>query len=110
MRRVGRYYKTQLYVVTQSLKDTQDETESSTCGACCASDEEQERNDILNFVGLAKTEGNKELIGNMIKGQCLFKNIYGRTGKLAIDCLFDEWKEAFKTVEKSHSAEAEEAF
>lgn len=110
MRRVGRSYKNQLYLVTQSVKDLQDEDDSGNFGACFAFDEEQERNDILNFVGLEKTEGNKELIGNMIKGQCLFKDIYGRTGKLAIDCLFDEWKEAFKTVEKSHSAEAEEAF
>ncbi|WP_456339939.1 hypothetical protein, partial [Streptomyces rubiginosohelvolus] len=33
---------------------------------------------------------------------------YGRVGKLSIDCLFEEWREAFKTVEKSHSARAEE--
>lgn len=110
MRRVGRSYKNQLYLVTQSVKDLQDDDDSGNFGASFAFDEEQERGHILDFIGLDKTDSNKELVGNMIKGQCLFKDFYGRTGKLAIDCLFDEWKEAFKTVEKSHSAEAEEAF
>lgn len=110
MRRVGRSYKNQLYLVTQSVNDLQDDDDRGNFGACFAFDESQERSDILSFVGLDDTEGNHDLVKNMMKGQCLFRDFYGRTAKLAVDCLFDEWKEAFKTVEKSYSAEAEEAF
>lgn len=110
MRRIGRSYKNQLYLVTQSVNDLQDEDDRGNFGACFAFDESQERGDILSFVGLDDEENNHELLKNMMKGQCLFRDFYGRTAKLAVDCLFDEWKEAFKTVEKSHSAEAEEAF
>src|SRR5699024_9562546 len=110
MRRVGRSYKNQLYLVTQSVKDLQDEDDSGNFGACFAFDEEQERNDILNFVGLEKTEGNKELIREKRKGQCLVQDSDGRARKLATDCLSHEWREAFKAAERSHSAEAEEAF
>ncbi|MCA1020049.1 ATP-binding protein [Bacillus stratosphericus] len=27
----------------------------------------------------------------MFQGQCLFKDIYRRTAKISIECLFDEW-------------------
>lgn len=110
MRRIGRSYKNQLYLVTQSVNDLQDDDDKGNFGACFAFDESQGRKDILSFLSLDDTEGNQDLVKNMMKGQCLFRDFYGRVSKLAVDCLFDEWKEAFKTVEKSHSAEAEEAF
>ena len=108
MRRVGRSYKNQLYLITQSVGDVQSDDDKGNFGARFAFDEDSERDDILDYMGLQKVDSNRELVKNMRKGQCLFKDFYGRTGKLAIDCLFDEWKEAFKTVEKSHSARAEE--
>ena len=47
---------------------------------------------------------------NMVKGQCLFKDIYGRVAKLSIHSLFSEWIQVFKTVEKSEVAYAEERY
>lgn len=108
MRRVGRSYKNQLYLVTQSVSDVQSDDDRGNFGARFAFDESEERDDILQYMGLSKTDENRELVKNMTKGQCLFRDFYGRVGKLAIDCLFNEWTEAFKTVEKSHSARAEE--
>ncbi|MGV7002510.1 ATP-binding protein [Priestia megaterium] len=110
MRRIGRSYKNQLYLVAQSVDDVQSEDDKGNFGAVFAFDEDSEREDILKYMGLEVSEDNIDLLSNMTKGQCLFRDFYGRTGKLAIDCLFDEWKEAFKTVEKSHSAKAEEEF
>ena len=46
----------------------------------------------------------------MVKGQCLFKDIYGRVAKLSVHSLFSEWTQAFKTVEKSEVAYAEERY
>ena len=108
MRRVGRSYKNQLYLVTQSVSDVQSDDDRGNFGARFAFDESEERDDILQYMGLSKTDENRELVKNMTNGQCLFRDFYGRVGKLAIDCLFNEWTEAFKTVEKSHSARAEE--
>lgn len=110
LRRIGRSWKNQLYLVTQSVSDVQSEDDRGNFGARFAFDEESERDGILEYMGLENSEENLKLLSNMVKGQCLFRDFYGRTGKLAIDCLFDEWKEAFKTVEKSNSAKAEEAF
>nr|AGQ45427.1 VirB4 family protein [Bacillaceae bacterium JMAK1] len=110
LRRVGRSYKNQLYLATQSVSDTESDTDKGNFGARFAFDESAERNEILNYMGLAQSEDNRDLIKNMVKGQCLFRDFYGRVGKLSIDCLFDEWKEAFKTVDRSHSAMAEEEF
>ncbi|MDT9027508.1 ATP-binding protein [Rossellomorea yichunensis] len=111
LKRIGRSYKNQLYLVTQSVSDVNEDKDSKgNIGAKFAFDEKEERPDILKYVGLAPTESNQKMLGNMQKGQCLFSDFYGRTGKLSIDCLFYEWKEAFKTVEKSNSAKAEEEF
>lgn len=111
LKRIGRSYNNQLYLVTQSVHDVNESDETKgNIGAKFAFDEKAERADILEYVGLAPTENNEKMLGNMQKGQCLFSDFYGRTGKLSIDCLFYEWKEAFKTVEKSNSAKAEEEF
>ncbi|MEV2911720.1 hypothetical protein ABNF65_24685 [Paenibacillus larvae] len=40
----------------------------------------------------------------------MMRDIYGRTGKIVVHCPFEEMREAFKTVERNHSAAAEEAF
>ncbi|EJA0792004.1 ATP-binding protein [Listeria monocytogenes] len=110
MRRVGRSYNNALVLVTQSVGDVNTEDDNGNFGVNFAFDEPSETEDILDFLNMENSEANKELISNMIKGECLFKDIYGRTGKLAVDCLFEEWKEAFKTVTTNNSAKAEKLF
>ena len=51
-----------------------------------------------------------DILSNMVKGQCLFKDIYGRVAKLSVHSLFSEWTQAFKTVEKSEVAYEEERY
>nr|WP_269773358.1 ATP-binding protein [Bacillus safensis] len=46
----------------------------------------------------------------MFQSQCLFKDIYGRTSKNSIECLFEECIEAFETINKSKVAYAEEMY
>ncbi len=108
MRRIGRSYSNQLYFVTQSVSDVESDDDVGNFGAKFAFDEGAEREDILSFMNLENVEENRKLLENMTKGHCLFTDFYGRTGKLAIDCLFEEWREAFKTVDQSYSAKAEE--
>lgn len=114
MRRVGRSYNNALVLVTQSVKDVNTEDDNGNFGVNFAFDEKSERKDILRFMDLEVDEeeknANEKLLANMIKGECLMRDIYGDTNKIAIHCLFEEWAEAFKTVENTHSALAEKKF
>ncbi|MEH7217028.1 ATP-binding protein [Bacillus toyonensis] len=107
-RRIGRSYNNALIYVTQSVSDVNSEDEKGNFGVTFAFDEKQEREEILQYLGLENTPSNKDMLKNLMKGQCIFSDFYGRVGKLAIDCLFDEWAEAFKTVEKTSAGIAEE--
>lgn len=108
--RVGRSYNNAMMFVTQSVHDIDDDQGSGNFGMSFCFDEPQERHQILNYLGLEDNEYNLDVMEGMKKGQCYFKDIYGSVGQLSIDCPFDEWKKAFKTVEKSNSAEMEHSF
>ncbi|MBC1880805.1 AAA family ATPase [Listeria seeligeri] len=114
MRRIGRTFNNALILVTQSVRDVNTEQDSGNFGVNFAFDEKDERKDILKFMNLEydkeKENANEKLLANMIKGECLFKDVYGRTGKISVHCLFEEWAEAFKTVDQTHSSMAEKAF
>lgn len=108
MKRVGRSFKNQLYLVSQNMADSETDDDQGNFGARFAFDNDVDRPAILKTMNLPQTKKNEEMVANMVKGQALFMDFYGRVGKLSIDCLFEEWAAAFKTVEKSHSARAEE--
>ena len=100
-----------LVFITQSVFDVKDENNiAGNYGSIFAFDEEQERVHILEHLGLENNSVNMDILSNMVKGQCLFKDIYGRVAKLSVHSLFSEWTQAFKTVEKSEVAYAEERY
>lgn len=108
MRRVGRSYSNQLYLISQSVSDVDDKDDSGNIGAKFAFREESDNELIIDYMGLDKVEDNLDMISNLTRGHCLFQDFYGRTGILAVDCLFEEWAKAFETVDKTHAAYAEE--
>jgi hypothetical protein len=110
LRRVGRSFKNQLLLVSQSVSDATNEDDIGNFGLCFAFDEPAERPAILAHMGLEPTKENLDLLADLKKGQCLFKDMYNRVGVLSVDCLFPEWALAFKTSNKSHSAEAERKY
>lgn len=110
LRRVGRSYKNQLILVTQSVADIEREDDTGNFGACFFFDENSERSQILKALDMEVNEDNKNQLRDLKKGQCIFKDFYGRKEQLSIDCLFPEWVTAFKTVDKSNSARAERMF
>lgn len=110
LRRVGRSYHNQLLLVSQSISDAKSEDDIGNFGLCFAFDEPAERPAILEHMGLENTQENLELLAGLKKGQCLFKDMYDRVGVLSVDCVFPEWVKAFKTSNKSHSAEAERKY
>ncbi|WP_042359775.1 ATP-binding protein [Geomicrobium sp. JCM 19055] len=110
MRRVGRSYNNALFFISQSTKDAIREEESGNFGVAFAFDEPTERKDVLKWVNMEPSAENEEMLEGMFQGQCLFKDYYGRTAKISIECLFDEWYGALETIERTEVAYAEEKY
>lgn len=110
MRRVGRSMSNILVYITQSVRDTKDDSGTSSFGVVFAFDNKDERPLILEQVGVENTEDNIELLKNMKKGQCFMTDIYGRVAKIVVHCLFEEWDYALKTVAKTASSDAESKY
>ncbi|MBO1000531.1 ATP-binding protein [Bacillus sp. SD075] len=110
MRRIGRSYNNAEYFISQSTKDALKEEDSGNFGVAFAFDEPTEREEVLKWVNMEVTKENIKMMESMFQGQCLFKDYYGRTSKISIECLFEEWEGALKTVEKKAVAYAEEKY
>ncbi|WP_290032900.1 ATP-binding protein [Ligilactobacillus cholophilus] len=110
MKRVGRSQNNMLLYATQSVADITDQEDHGQFGVLFAFDEPSEREQILQHVQLPVNEQNLNWLANMIKGQCLFRDIYGRVGKIAVHSLFDEMTSSFKTINKSASSASEELY
>ncbi|WP_342462637.1 ATP-binding protein [Bacillus sp. FSL R5-0286] len=110
MRRIGRSYNNAEFFISQSTKDALHDDGKGNFGVAFAFDEPSEREDVLKWMNLEPSEENQKMLGSMFQGQCLFKDIYGRTAKISIECLFEEWMGAFETIHKSEVAYAEENY
>lgn len=110
MRRIGRSYNNAEYFISQSTKDALKEEDSGNFGVAFAFDEPNEREEVLKWMNMEVTKENIKMMESMFQGQCLFKDYYGRTSKISIECLFEEWQGALKTVEKKAVAYAEENY
>jgi len=110
MRRIGRSYNNAEYFISQSTKDALNDEDKGNFGVAFAFDEPNEREEVLKWMNMEVTAENKKMMESMFQGQCLFKDYYGRTSKISIECLFEEWQGALKTVEKKAVAYAEEKY
>ncbi|MDA1478033.1 ATP-binding protein [Bacillus changyiensis] len=110
MRRIGRSYNNAEFFISQSTKDALNEEDSGNFGVAFAFDEPNEREEVLKWMNMEVTKENIKMLDSMFQGQCLFKDYYGRTSKISIECLFEEWEGALKTVEKKAVAFAEENY
>lgn len=112
MKRIGRSFNNALYFISQSTKDAirEEENETGNFGVAFAFDEENERSDILKWMNMEDTKENQEVLESMYQGQCLMKDMYGRSGKITVENLFEEWDGALETVNKSEVAYAEEKY
>ncbi|MCL6427476.1 VirB4-like ATPase ConE [Bacillus subtilis] len=110
MRRIGRSYNNAEYFISQSTKDALNDEDKGNFGVAFAFDEPNEREEVLKWMNMEVTEENKKMMESMFQGQCLFKDYYGRTSKISIECLFEEWQGALKTIEKKAVAYAEEKY
>lgn len=112
IKRLGRSENNMLAYATQRVGDVNDENSNGQYGQIFAfnSTDAKERENILRHFGLPVTKDNLKMVKSLTKGQCLFRDIYGRVGKVAIHSLFDEWTTALKTVDVNESARLEEQY
>lgn len=113
MLRTGRSLKTDIVLVTQAFDDYNIDTTKEQIGIKFAfrpkSDEAIKP--ILKFFDMEENKANIEVVSSLKSGMCLFQDHFARNQAIAIDILFDEWMEAFKTTNKEQKAvEYEELF
>ena len=63
---------------------------------------------VLDFLDLEQTQENIELVKNLENGHCLFQDLEGHVGELAVDPVWDDFVTAFNTTPTSEEHENEE--
>ncbi|WP_349535439.1 ATP-binding protein [Leuconostoc citreum] len=110
IKRLGRSENNALFYATQRVNDSSGEGSIGQFGQLFAFDSVDDRPNILRQFNLPVNKANLRLLEDLQKGQCLFRDIYGRVGKVVIHSLFDEWTTALKTVNSNESARLEEKY
>lgn len=98
--REGRAMNTGVYFVTQNANDLLDEKMKNNIGMKFAfrSTDINEIKNTLEFFGLdIEDEGNQNRLRNLENGQALFQDIWGRTGVIQFDYIFEHLFHAFDT-------------
>lgn len=106
MLRTGRSLRTDIVLVTQAFDDFNVDTTKEQIGVKFAFRPKSDDTikPILNFFDLEDNKENIEIVSNLGVGMCLFQDHMGRNQAIAIDVLFDEWLEAFKTTDRDSMA------
>ncbi|MBF2453177.1 ATP-binding protein [Listeria seeligeri] len=97
--RAGRAMNAAVYFVTQNTDDLLDEKMKNNIGMKFAfrSTDINEIEKTFQFYGIEKTDENVDRIKNLDNGECLFQDIWGRTGVVKFDAVFDDLFRAFDT-------------
>jgi hypothetical protein len=106
--RTGRSERNQLVLDTQYIRDVLDKEGNGNYSLMFCFDEESDRENILQTLGLPDTPEIRKEMASMIKGQCWHRDIKGRVGKMNVHSLFEEITESLRTVQKTGLSEAEE--
>lgn len=104
--REGRSLNSAVYFVTQNAGDVSDSGIKNNIGLKFAfrSTDIDEIKRTLEFFGLdSEDEGNQNRLRGLENGQCLFQDLYGRTGVVQVHPVFEEFLEGFDTRPPSES-------
>lgn len=109
IKRVGRAQNNFLIFVSQEIDDSNKaDGEANAFGTyfCFYNDTEKAAEKVLTRLKVEVTNDSKAWFNQMTKGQCLYKDTYGRVERITIDGLYPEINELFKTVESEMEAVA----
>lgn len=110
MKRVGRSQNNFMVLITQSVKDLDDEEDGTGFGMVICFDEVNNREGILKYLNLPVNEINLKWVSNMVQGQCLFKDMFNQVNRVVVDVIFEEWLELFKTIDDTDASVMENQF
>jgi Domain of unknown function DUF87. len=93
----GRALNTGSVFVLQNVKELGDSSIRNNIGLKFAfkTQDREETLAVLEFFSLKHTEENITLLESLSTGCCLFQDIYGRTGAIYMDIVFEELAEVF---------------
>ncbi len=98
--REGRSMNSGCWFSTQNAKDINDEAIKNNIGMFFVfhSEDDKEITNALDLLGLDSDDvNNRHAISTLQKGECFFKDIYGRINRVKFEYLLPEFKHAFDT-------------
>lgn len=106
--RMGRYWNSETLIVTQNPSDVPDQLLNNIgMRFVFKTTIESEVVKALEILGLPNTASNRSLIKGLSEGECFFRDIYGRVGRLKVDELFANLRKAFDTTPPLEQANKE---
>lgn len=98
--RMGRSRNTAVVLVSQNARDFLDERVLNCVSAHFAfrSEADRELEAVLSLLGVTPAEHHRRMVANLRNGECIFRDLDGRVGTLAIDAVSDELRHAFDTT------------
>ncbi len=110
MKRIGRHYSNILFLITQSIRDTQSEDDATGFGTVFAFKQPTELAEILNYLGLEDNEKNQLWLSNMISGQCLYKDVYGNLNMISVHTNHKDIDELLSPMKETVSSSLENKY
>lgn len=103
----GRYYNTSLLEGTQKATDHEN---ASNVGmkATFQLPQRAEAERMLDMYNLPITQSNISTLQNLMPGECLFQDIYGRSAVISINTIFSSFLNAFDTSTSTEEERARE--
>ncbi|MEY8700954.1 ATP-binding protein [Streptococcus ferus] len=101
IKRVGRSQNNFLIFVSQEITDSDKADDESTAFGtyfCFHNDNSSSAKKVLKRLKISKTEESLDWFNNLTKGQCLFKDTFGRVERITVHGLFPHINELFRTV------------
>ncbi len=97
--RMGRSRNTAMILVSQNAGDLLSEQVTNCISGVFAfrSSERVEVANVMALLGVEAADENKAALRNLGNGECIFRDLDGRAGRIAIDLISDEWRQRLDT-------------
>jgi AAA-like domain len=97
--RMGRSRNTALILVSQNAGDLLNEQVTNCISGVFAfrSAEQTEVSNVLSLLGLEQSDENKAALRGLGNGECIFRDLDGRAGRIAVDLISDEIRQCLDT-------------
>ncbi len=97
--RMGRSRNTALIMVSQNAGDLLNEQVTNCISSVFAfrSSEQTEVANVLSLLGLEKSDEHKAVLRGLGNGECIFRDLDGRAGRIGIDLISDELRDSLDT-------------